>query len=142
MTVYREQEVQNPIAQTKGVELRLLDMSALTDTHSQSLLPRQHARIALDFCFPQNSASTGKHVHRPSTCLRLLPLPFPIVPLCCSRLLPRSFNFRLYTSHTFTFSSFSLRLNFELISSSYFKSLLFSMGYSSFSSSSSRNLTL
>jgi hypothetical protein len=30
MTVYREQEVQKAIVQTKGVEVRLLDMSALT----------------------------------------------------------------------------------------------------------------
>jgi hypothetical protein len=29
MTVYREQEVQKAIVQTKGVEVRLLDMSAL-----------------------------------------------------------------------------------------------------------------
>ena len=38
MTVYREQELQKAIAQTRGVEVRLLDMSALTDTHSWSLL--------------------------------------------------------------------------------------------------------
>ena len=62
MTVYREQEVQKAIAQTKGVKVTLLDMSALTDIYFWLLPPRQHHRIALDFCFPQNSASTGKHV--------------------------------------------------------------------------------